>query len=185
MRSAVLKSIESRLKHGGAGTGWSRAWMIGMFARFSDGERAYDNLHAILAQATLDNLWDVCPPFQIDGNFGATAAVAEMLLHSHNNEIKLLPALPAQWPDGLITGLKARGNYTVDISWKDGQLVEATVRADSLKNPNFLLVDQKGVDHLWRTPALSKETSVTPERVTGTLSRCGLCRTSSCRISSR
>ena len=129
MRSAVIKSIEGRLAAGGAGTGWSRAWTIGMFARFSDGQRAYDNLHAILVKSTLDNLWDAHPPFQIDGNFGSTAAVAEMLLHSHNDEIKLLPALPTQWPAGQITGLRARGNYTVDISWKDGALDEAVVHA--------------------------------------------------------
>ena len=147
MRSAVLKSIEGRLKSGGAGTGWSRAWMIGMFARFSDGERAYENLHAILAKSTLENLWDVCPPFQIDGNFGTTAAIAEMLLHSHNpstgsgqvNEIKLLPALPAKWSDGHIKGLKARGDYTVDISWANGELAGATIRAGA-KSPESVRV---------------------------------------------
>jgi alpha-L-fucosidase 2 len=143
MRDAVIKSIDGRLAGGGAGTGWSRAWTIGMYARFSDGAKAYDNFHAILAKSTGDNLFDSHPPFQIDGNFGATAAVAEMLLHSHGSSLRLLPALPPQWQNGHVKGLRARGDYTVDITWRDGILSEAVIHAGK-NSPEKINVTYQG-----------------------------------------
>jgi len=127
MRDAVLASLEYRLAHGGAGNGWSRAWTIGIMARLSDTARAYENLSAILRESTKDNLFNIVNGiFQIDGNFGATAAIAEMLLHSHGDGIKLLPALPAEhWPEGSVSGLRARGDLTVDLDWEDGRLQRA------------------------------------------------------------
>ena len=131
LAAAARKSLEFRLANKGGKTGWSRAWIANMWARFGDGERAYDSLKALLVENTSDALLDLHPPgiFQMDGNGGATAAVAEMLLQSHAGEIHLLPALPRAWPSGSVTGLRARGDFTVDLRWDRGSLTGGRLKA--------------------------------------------------------
>ncbi len=127
LAAAARKTLELR---GDGGTGWSDVWKAALWARLGDADRAYANLKLLITTRTLPNMFDLCPPFQIDGNLGGPAAITEMLIQSTAYEIRLLPALPRQWSSGSLKGVRARGGGKLDLAWSAGRLTELRLRAD-------------------------------------------------------
>ncbi len=163
LMEAARVTLERRLKNGGGHTGWSRAWIINMWARLRDGERAGENILALLAHSTYPNLFDCHPPFQIDGNFGGTAAIAEMLLQCQNGVLVFLPALPKAWKNGSIRGLKAKGAITVSFAWEEGQIISGTIAME--KGGDCCFIKPDGINKI----ILSKGAEVKHE---GTMVNC-------------
>jgi len=159
---AARKTIDKRLSSGGGHTGWSRAWVINFFARLQDGEKAWEHLQALITKSTLSNLFDTHPPFQIDGNFGGTAGIAEMLLQSDGETIRLLPAIPAEWTDGEVHGLCARGGTEVSEQWENGELTEVSLVSTTATSQTLIYRDVSRMVQLQPGEALNLDNKLNP-----------------------
>lgn len=135
--SAVV--LKRRAENGGGHTGWSRAWLINLHARLGDAEGCLEHIHKLLKDSTLPNMLDNHPPFQIDGNFGGTAGILEMLIQSHQGYIQLLPACPRSWSSGSLSGVRARGGFELDFEWNDGKIIEPVSVRSMLGKPGKLV----------------------------------------------
>ncbi len=127
LADAAVATLNRRLSHGGGHTGWSRAWIINMWARLYDGEKVGENVRALLSNSTNPNMFDMHPPFQIDGNFGGGAGISEAVLQSHSGEISFIPAIPSEWSEGSVKGMIARGGFEVSFSWGNGKITYAEI----------------------------------------------------------
>ena len=130
LTAAAAETLRVRLANGGGHTGWSRAWIINFYAKLWDGGKAWENICQMLTKSTYANLFDRHPPFQIDGNFGVTAAIAQMLVQSREHKIILLPALPKAWDHGEVNGLRLVGNASIALAWENGKMTRCAVTAD-------------------------------------------------------
>jgi alpha-L-fucosidase 2 len=153
--AAAVRSLELRLENEGGHTGWSRAWTACCFARAGEAEKAYEHLSHLLTDFATDSLLDLHPPrvFQIEGNLGGAAAVVEMLLQNYYEELDFLPALPSAWPEGRVSGLRARGGYTVDMAWRERTFAEAVVTPREgrrctirLRGRDYQVLDSSGAE---------------------------------------
>jgi alpha-L-fucosidase 2 len=154
LAAAARVSLERRLSFGGGQTGWSRAWVINYWDHLHDGKQAYESLQVMIRQSTFPNLMDTHPPglFQIDGNLGAANGMLEAVLQSRwmpdATDIELLPALPAQWTDGSLSGVHVRGGAIVDLGWKDGKVTGMTVHAKSDRKLRLILADGQSISRV-------------------------------------
>ena len=148
LAEAASRTLERRLAHGGGHTGWSCAWIVNLYGRLGDGEKAHQNLQKLWSQSTFPNLMDTHPrgkghTFQIDGNLGAAAAIAEMLVQSDEDRVLLLPALPGQWANGRIAGIALWGGGKIDLEWERGKLVSCQVRSDRTMETTLVYGQEK------------------------------------------